>query len=106
VKLMAAEWKALSEEEKAGFEAKAVEDKERYAKECEEAGIEVKPPNEKKQKKVRRRPLPSPPPAALPLFRCRARARLANGPLVVAPSSSLTLAATSLSPCRRCRRRS
>ena len=47
---MAAEWKALSEEEKAGFEAKAVEDKERYAKECEEAGIEVKPPKEKAEK--------------------------------------------------------
>ena len=56
VTLLGAAWKELTEEEKAPFEAKAAEDKERYAKECEAAGIEVKQPKEKKppkEKKVR-----------------------------------------------------
>ena len=50
MKLLAAAWKELTEEEKAPFEAKAAEDKERYAKECEAAGIEVKQPKEKAEK--------------------------------------------------------
>ena len=48
--LLGAAWKELTEEEKAPFEAKAAEDKERYAKECEAAGIEVKQPKEKAEK--------------------------------------------------------
>ena len=50
VTLLGAAWKELTEEEKAPFEAKAAEDKERYAKECEAAGIEVKQPKEKAEK--------------------------------------------------------
>ena len=41
-KKMGAAWKELSDEEKAPYEAKAKEDKERYERECEEAGIETK----------------------------------------------------------------
>ena len=65
---MAESWKALSEEEKQPYEAKAAEDKERYVKECEAAGIEVKQPKEKAEKteKVRAAPSPSPSPNPSP----------------------------------------
>ena len=42
-KLIGAEWKELSEEDKAPYEAEAAQDKERYATECEAAGIEGEP---------------------------------------------------------------
>ena len=46
----AAQWKELTEEEKREYEAKAEEDKDRYLKECEEAGVEPELPKEKKAK--------------------------------------------------------
>ena len=50
-KLMGAAWKELGAEEKAKYEAEAAADKERYAKECAEAGIELAAPKEKKEPK-------------------------------------------------------
>ena len=42
--------KELTEEEKREYEVKAEEDKDRYLKECEEAGVEPELPKEKKAK--------------------------------------------------------
>ena len=50
-KLMGAAWKELSDEDKAPYCAKAKDDKARYERECEEAGIELKKPKEPKAKK-------------------------------------------------------
>ena len=46
-KRMLVDWMKVTEEEKAKYEALAAEDKARYEKECEEAGIELKKPKEK-----------------------------------------------------------
>ena len=51
-RILGAQWKSLSEEEKLPYEAKVAEDKERYLRECEEAGVE---PKGKKEKVSRRR---------------------------------------------------
>ena len=55
-KLIGAAWKEVTGEERAVYERMADEDKERYAKECEEMGIEVggkKSETSTKEKKVR-----------------------------------------------------
>jgi len=48
-KLLGEEWKETSEEDKAVWRAKAVEDVERYNAECEAAGIEIKPKKQKRE---------------------------------------------------------
>ena len=47
LKRVAEMWKALDDDAKAEWESAAAADKERYARECEEAGIEVKLPKRK-----------------------------------------------------------
>ena len=76
VKIIGSMWSGLSEDDKLPYEAKAAEDKERYAKECEEAGIEVAAPT-KGAKKAKVRP-PSLARAPIPHAALRGAPRFGN----------------------------